>query len=63
MSVAIHVYVLPKSIRKQILADCYNALREHGAAHEQAKHEVSHYIICSRLMDLEHLIDIGKYPL
>lgn len=63
MSVSVYVYVLPNSIRKQVLTDCYNALRERGKTHEESKHEVSHYITRSRLMDLEGLIDIGKYRL
>lgn len=61
MSASIYVYALPKNIRKQVLADCYNALREHGKTHEESKREVSYYITRFRLVDLECLIDIRKY--
>lgn len=56
-----YVYTLPKNLRKEILLDCYNALRANGNTHEQAKHEVSHYVTRSRLCDLECLIDVRKY--
>lgn len=56
-----YVYTLPRDLRKQVLLDCYNALRANGMSHEQAKHEVSHYITRSRLCDLECLIDIRGY--
>lgn len=56
-----YVYMLPKNLRKEILLDCYNTLRESGMSHEEAKHEVSHYITCSRLCDLECLVDVRKY--
>lgn len=63
MSITTPVYHLPKDLRKQVLLDCYNALREQGASHEEAKYEISHMIVCSRLCDLEFLTDVLKYRL
>ena len=63
MSITTPVYVLPKKIKKQVLLDCYNALIERGKSAEEAKYEVSHCIVVSRLCDLENLIDVFKYRL
>lgn len=63
MSITISVYKLPTDLRKQVLLDCYNALRQRGKTHEQAKHEVSTMVVCSRLCDLECFVDVFKYRL
>lgn len=63
MSVTTPVYMLPKSIRREVLFDCYNALLTLGKSKEEAKHEVSHCIVVSRLIDLENLVDVFKYRL
>ena len=57
------IYKLPRDLQKQVLWDYYNALLKRGISKDKAKHEISHAIICSRLMDLGHLIDIRKYRL
>lgn len=63
MSITTPVYKLPKDLRKQALSDCYNALRRRGISHERARYEISHCIICSRLCDLEYLVDVFEYRL
>lgn len=55
------IYNLPKNLRKRVLLACYNALRANGKTHEQARHKISHEVICARLIDLEHLIDVAEY--
>lgn len=57
------VYKLPRDLQKQVLWDCYNALRKRGMSQDKAKHEISTMVICSRLCDLECLVDVRKYRL
>ena len=63
MSITTYVYALPKPLRKQVLLDCYNALLSNGMSKDEARYEISHYIVCSRLCDLECLVDVFKYRL
>ena len=57
------VYKLSMDLQKQVLLDCYNALLERGISKEDARYEISHMVICSRLCDLECLVDVRKYRL
>lgn len=63
MSITVRIYDLPKPLKKQVLWDCYNALRKRGMSQEEARYEISHMIICSRLCDVECLVDVFKYRL
>ena len=57
------VYKLSMDLQKQVLLDCYNALLERGISKDNARYEISTMVICSRLCDLECLIDVRKYRL
>ncbi len=63
MSITTPVYVLPNEVKRKVLLDCYNALIGRGKSHDEAKYEVSHCIVVSRLCDLENLVDVFKYNL
>lgn len=63
MSITTPIYKLPRDLQKQVLWDCYKALLQRGMSKENAKHEISTIVICSRLCDAECLVDVFKYRL
>lgn len=59
--VSTYIYNLPKNTKKQILLDSYNALRKLGLSHDEARHKVSHEVVCEKLYELDGLININDY--